>query len=188
MSYSKVTICNKALGLLSATSILTFDEDTTEGELCRSQYDVVLRTVLEEHSWSFAIKRRKLSAQLEVPLFGYSKKFSKPADCLRILKVTDGNDDYIEWAIESGDILCDADAVNLIYIFNNETADTYTSTFIDAVSTRLAAELSHVLTESTNLYNALIQQYNAKILNAVNNDSLQGTNADTGRADFIRIR
>lgn len=193
MSYSKVTICNKALGLLSSDQMLTFDEDTTQGALCRSQYDVVLRTTLEEHAWSFAIKSRVLSPKSNIP-FGYDHEFSVPSDCLRILSVSDKeiprnnsqNNFQFDWAVESGGILCNSEVAYLVYVFNNEVTDTYSSSFVDLVSLRLASELSHVLTESSRLYHILVERYEQRLSRAITNDSMQGVNRKFGRTTFTR--
>ena len=51
-----VSICNQALSLVGANSIISLDDNTTEARLCKAIYEPVRDALLEEHAWTFAIK------------------------------------------------------------------------------------------------------------------------------------
>lgn len=185
MNYSKVTICNKALSSLSSNQIETFDDQTVEARLCRAQFDIIRQCVLEDANWSFAIKSVSLSPTGEDN--GRLSKFALPADCLRVISVTTPYK-VIEWSIEGRHILATNEHITIKYIWDTEATDTYSSSFIDAMATRLAAELAYPLTESQRLYEVMLQQYFIKIEKAENNDGQQSKNTPVINNRFTRIR
>jgi len=63
MATTKVGICNLALRKLKLQTLENFDTDDNEiARTMRDIYDYVLKEVLTEHPWNFAIKRTQLTA------------------------------------------------------------------------------------------------------------------------------
>jgi len=204
---SSITIFNKALGLLSATPILSAFDDTKESILFKSQYEIVLNTLLELHPWSFAVRRGVLMKYAEAPLdgFGWKASYNKPIECIRILSVSEKKDGFksnnpfvaefdelsdFKWVLEDSYILSNktTDVLYAVYISSGVPEAYFSAGFVDALSTRLAAELSGVLTDSDTLYEILYNQYKGKIHDAIEMDSNQRSIPLNTREDFIRIR
>ena len=68
---SSTEICNQALILLGQEPIITLDDSTKQSRLCKRLYQPVLEALLRAYPWTFAIKRKILARDLEMPEFGY---------------------------------------------------------------------------------------------------------------------
>ena len=84
---SVVQICNGALNQLGASTILTLTEDSKNARLCNARYENVRDAVFRHHPWNCLQKRLALPADTEAPAWGFTKQFTLPADCLRLLRI-----------------------------------------------------------------------------------------------------
>jgi len=212
MSYTKLQICNKALGLLSAESIPSNCSDpihlnqtdcenagktwtdpflvnpTNEAILCHNQYDILYDALLIEHMWTFAttsVEQTPIAST--TPFEGYTFNTPKPATSIRIISVTDINKVSVPWALSGGYIYTNsADKIIITYISKSEAVDVDSALFADVLSLRIAAELCYTLTSSSKLYDFLTKQYESKLYNATNIDSMQGTNVNITYRGFAR--
>ncbi len=92
---SVVEICNGALNQLGASTILTLTEDSKNARLCNARYLNVRDAVFRHHPWNCLLKRAQLPADTETPAWGFTKQFTLPSDCLRLIKILDYESDHV---------------------------------------------------------------------------------------------
>lgn len=189
-------ICNLALGWLGGQRITSLDvaEDSKEWLLCSENYEPLRDAVLSEREWGFAVERKILDPATEELTFGLERKFLVPQDSVRVLTVHDssvirpspitaptvvsrGVHDIPEvdgWEIEGKYILAGAEVVYVRY--NKKITETglFSSTFIQALAQRIAADLALPLTESRSLYDRMWAAYEVKLSHGAVTDGLQG--------------
>lgn len=177
-------ICNIALGWLRANLIVNFDDDeSVEAKLCRANYDRIREAVLEDREWRFATKRVTMVESAETPTYGWAFKFTLPADTIRALAVSatkptgitnSAMDNNIEWEREENFINADRASIFLRYTFNIEVTTMFSPGFVQALATRLAAELAVPLTGSDKRHDSLLKQYIGMVDRAGTRDGMQG--------------
>lgn len=184
-SLSPVAICNQALSWLGANRIIDLDEDSVEAKLCKANYDPLRSAVLEEHEWSFAIRRQANSTPLadsdEIKdAYDGMNRFllADVQGVVRVLQVS-GNaqfrdSDETEWYIEQNYIMTDMNKIYVRYIFDMVETGKFSAMFTQAFAARLAVELALPITESTERATAMFQLYQQKLQLAQNADGIQG--------------
>lgn len=185
---SVVDICNLALSWLGANLITSLEDETTEASLCDANYDLMRDAVLEAADWTFAIKRARLVPLVEVPVFGQFNMFAVPSDSLRVLTVSEDEDDRrrVEWQIESGNILAHRPNAYARYIERVEDPLRYSPLFIHALAARIACDLAIPIVESRTLRNENWDLYQRKLGEAVANDGIQGKHPVI-RSDTLKV-
>lgn len=183
---TKVGICNIAMGWLRANLIVDLDNDQSkEAKLCRANYDRIREAVLEEKEWRFATKRAKLPISPTVPEYGWAFKFKIPSDCLRVLAVSankagsqgsrqNSMDNNIEWEREEDYVFSDREQCFIRYTRNIDTPTKFSPGFVQALATRIAAELAVALTGSRKRHDELMKDYVAKVNVGATRDGMQG--------------
>lgn len=107
LSSEQITVCNLALGLFGEVEIVGAQTSTKQYKLCDKFYASTLKETLSEHNWNEHKKRAMLLEDSTAPLFGYSYRFAMPTDCIKLLRIGDGDNDWTEWEVEDGYILTD---------------------------------------------------------------------------------
>ncbi|QOI68906.1 putative tail tubular protein A [Pelagibacter phage Lederberg EXVC029P] len=181
---SVVDICNGALNQLGATTILTLTEDSKNARLCNARYTQVRDSVFRSHPWNCLQKRLQLAADSDAPAWGFTKQYTLPADCLRVLTILDYDADY---KIEGRKILTDNSTMKILYISRVTDPNEYDELLRETLSAALAADIAYAITSSnptaTNMYNL----FQSKLKEARFVDSTEGQNLspDKGMADVI---
>ena len=181
---SVVDICNGALNQLGASTILTLTEDSKNARLCNARYTQVRDSVFRSHPWNCLQKRIQLAADTDTPAWGFTKQYTLPADCLRVLTILDYDADY---KIEGRKILTDNSTMKILYISRVEDPNEYDELLRETLSASLAADIAYAVTSSnptaTNMYNL----FQSKLKEARFVDSTEGQNLspDKGMADVI---
>ena len=186
---SEVKICNLALNKLGAARISTRDEASAEAQACDDIYDEVRDDVLADHIWNFAQKRAALGLLDETPEFtddGVTLVYQAPTDMIKLNFVN------IESAIvklEGNKILSDTAGLELKYTFRVTDVQKFFPKFVEALATRLAAELAFTLTASRSLSADLHTIYlEKKLPAAISADSQQGTSVGMFQDEWILSR
>lgn len=105
LTASEITISNLALGLIGEYQISASQPNTKQYELCERFYDDALREAIVEHNWNECKKRSILIEYSVPPTFGYLYKFALPTDCLKVVRIGDGQNDWDMWEVEGSYIL-----------------------------------------------------------------------------------
>ena len=181
---SVVDICNGALNQLGATTILTLTEDSKNARLCNARYTQIRDSVFRSHPWNCLQKRLQLAADSDAPAWGFTKQYTLPADCLRVLTILDYDADY---KIEGRKILTDNSTMKILYISRITDPNEYDELLRETLTAALAADIAYAVTSSnptaTNMYNL----FQGKLKEARFVDSTEGQNLspDKGMADVI---
>ena len=181
---SVVDICNGALNQLGASTILTLTEDSKNARLCNARYTQVRDSVFRSHPWNCLQKRVQLAADTDTPAWGFTKQYTLPSDCLRVLTILDYDADY---KIEGRKILTDNSTMKILYISREEDPNQYDELLRETLSASLAADIAFAVTSNnttaTNMYNL----FQDKLKDARFIDSTEGQNVeqDLGMSDII---
>lgn len=181
---SVVDICNGALNQIGATTIITLTEDSKNGRLCNARYTQVRDAVFRSHPWNCLQKRIQLAADSDVPAWGFTKQFTLPSDCLRVLSIIDYDSDY---KIEGRKILTDNSSCKLLYVARIEDPNEYDDLLRETISAALAADIAFPITSSNPLATNMYNLFQSKLREARFVDSTEGqnTNPEKGLTDII---
>lgn len=171
---SAVSISNSALSKIGAGRITSLNDNTTQGQLAKEQYEKVRDSLLQEHPWKFAIARVELGLAVFKPVFEYENAFELPADLLRII------DTEFSQMRGIGEIAWDTEIdpnTNLRYfVTNNDTAKIkyirrvdeayFTPLFAEVLAWRLASEWAYPLTQNASLAQLYESKYQDKLREA----------------------
>ena len=159
---SRLEIANKALGILGANQIKTWEDKTLEAEAVRKMYQPALDSVLAETDWTFAIKRALLPlSEDKKPAWGEGNYFELPSDLIKIVDVMNRN---VLWRREGNYIYSHASEFGLVYVARCIDPTYYPSYFIDALASKLAVDMCYLLTNSTEKTSFLIELYKGEYL------------------------
>ena len=143
MTTTNVSICNEALSMIGAKSIISFDDATENARRCASIYDSTRKALLRMHPWSFAKKRVQLAPISTHPSFGYAHAFPLPNDFMRVYDAGE-----INYEIEGRHILADTSLINLVYVYDNDNEQTWDSLFTECMALYLVRKLAKPITGS----------------------------------------
>ena len=140
MAITDIDICARALVLIGATPITSFDEGTTESTVASNIYQDTVRDMLSRHRWRFASGQAQLSRLVDVPDAKWDAAYQLPADLLILHGVTI-TDDQIAFDRYQDKVYCNAtveDVVFADYTFQaNE--DLWPPYFVTGVQYQLAS-------------------------------------------------
>ena len=181
---SVVDICNGALNQLGASTILTLTEDSKNARLCNARYTQVRDSVFRSHPFNCLQKRQQLAADTDTPAWGFTKQYTLPSDCLRVLTILDYDADY---KIEGRKILTDNSTMKILYISRVEDPNEYDELLRETLSAALAADIAYAVTSSNPTATNMYRLFQDKLKEARFVDSTEGQNLspDKGMADVI---
>lgn len=163
MATSVVQIVNNALIRIGASAITSLTENSEAARAANLIYEQIRDATLRDHIWNFAVKRIALAQEVDTPAFEYSFQYALPSDCLRVLQMQEKN---LIYKIEGRKLLTDEGTAKIIYISRVTDPNEFDAMFVEALSARLAAELSIPLAESSTLYQNMMEIYRIKITDA----------------------
>jgi hypothetical protein len=181
---SVVDICNGALNQLGASTILSLTEDSKNARLCNARYTQVRDAVFRSHPWNCLQKRVQLAADSDAPAWGFTKQYTLPSDCLRVLTILDYDADY---KIEGRKILTDNSTMKILYVSRIEDPNEYDELLRETLSAALAADIAYAVTSSNPTASNMYNLFQDKLKDARFVDSTEGQNLnpEKGMADVI---
>lgn len=184
MTASTVDIVNFALDRLGATPIISM-ADVGIAATASRLYPLARRSVLQGFPWNEAITRMSIPADAETPAYGFSKSYTVPANCLRLLEVAT----HAEYQVEGNKILTDADApLNIRYVYDLEDTSAYSPLLVDALSAYLAFEMCETVTQSNTKKEAQYVRYNDVLKEAKKADAAQQPPTMVENDDWLYAR
>lgn len=153
MAASKISICNKALIELGESPITALTDNNKAARTLDAVYDIVLLTALRSHRWNFAVKRVALAELSAIPVYGFTKQYQLPSDCLRVLEIDTLTAVY---KIEGRALLTDSGTVYLKYVAKIDDPTQYDAAFVDYLSLKLASDIAMTLTDNTALRDSVM--------------------------------
>ena len=85
---SAIDICSRALILIGADPITSFEDDTTEALVASNMYEDIARSQLSLMRWRFATEQAELAALVDEPTGRFDTAHQLPADVLMVNAIT----------------------------------------------------------------------------------------------------
>ncbi len=189
---SQTEIANRALVKIGEKRIIALDNNTKQGALINSMWEIVLESELRKKKWSFSIKRAQLAADVAAPSFGYGQQFQLPTDCLRVLSILNidvGPDlsDYRGspnqlYVIEGRKLLygrpaqgspAPSNPMPLRYVARIDDTTQWDGCFCEAFACKLAWEICEGLTNSSEKRERALGEYQLAIREAVRANAIE---------------
>lgn len=168
-------VCNRAflkIGTAKEQTTITSIYDGSEGaNLCLVLYPQVRNEVLQRWPWNECREFADLGAELSgIEMADYEYVFNLPADCLAVVAQIDENNRTIihEHEIRRGMLFtdiysnADGDSAYIEYIIKVVDTSKYSPALVEAIATKLAAELAPTIKPSETL--RLKQEYEMLVL------------------------
>tara|TARA_Y100001938_G_C7836741_1_gene304098 strand:- start:3 stop:590 length:588 start_codon:yes stop_codon:yes gene_type:complete len=192
---SVVEICNSALNSLGASNITALTEDSRNARLCNQRYEPLRDAIFRTHYWNCLIKRVELAADSDAPAYEFTKQYTLPSDCMRIMQIGgfhNGSSSMLDngqtFKVEGRKIVTDEEEIFLTYLAKITDPQQYDSLLIETIAARLAAELCYAVTQSNTLAAQLETIYQNKLREARFVDATEGTPYDVDASTFINSR
>ena len=186
---SGIDICSRALILIGAEPITSFDEDTTEGLVASNMYEDIARANLTSTRWRFSTNQAVLNRLSDAPTGRFDAAYQLPSGYLFVHAVT-VNDLQIEYDIYGSKVFCDAsdrDELILDYTYRAEEQD-WPSYFSICVEYAMASIFATSIARDQSLAGLMNQQYERMLAKARSIDSQQQSTRKLTTSRFITNR
>ena len=189
---SIVEICNSGLSMLGASTIASLTEDSKNARLCNQRFEPVRDAVFRNHSWNCLMKRASIAEDSVAPTWGWTKSYTLPSDCLRVMKLESDDpvlSSEIEHKLEGRKIVTnEGSPLKILYIARITDPNEYDVLLQEVLATRLAAELAYAITASTSLSQIMMAAYQDKLREARHADATEGYFDQIEANTFINSR
>lgn len=159
MPASVVSICNRALQMLGAESIINLQEENNRARALNVAYEPVRDAELHRRRWRFSLKRASIPASATVPISDYARQFPVPNDFLRLVpggdirQLADLSDfrsgSSATYSLEGGQILTNLGApLKIRYISRVTDPALFNASFAEALAARIAHTCCERITQS----------------------------------------
>jgi len=186
---SPIDVCSRALILIGADPITSFDDGNNEALIASNMYEDVARSSLVNTRWRFATNQVVLNRLSDAPTGRYDAAYQLPSGWLMTDAVT-VNDTPIEYQTYGNKLYCnEASASQLVldYTYRAEEQD-WPSYFTVAVEYDLASVFAVSLARDQGLAQLMSNQAQASMIRARNLDSQQQTTRKLITSRFITNR
>jgi hypothetical protein len=186
---SSIDICARALILIGADPITSFDDGTTEALVSVNMYEDVARAALVNSRWRFSTNQAVLNLLSAAPTGRYDRAYQLPNDLLMLHAVT-VQDLPIEYQIYGSKVYADTDPADVViadYTYRAEE-ETWPSYFTLAVEYALAVVFATSIARDSSLASLMKTQANEAMAKARSLDSQQQTARKLTTSRFIAER
>tara|TARA_R110000764_G_scaffold16369_3_gene45817 strand:+ start:596 stop:1189 length:594 start_codon:yes stop_codon:yes gene_type:complete len=186
---SGIDICSRALILVGANPISSFDDQTTESTVAVNMYEDIVRASLVNTRWRFATEQAVLNALSDAPTGRWDIAHQLPSDTLMLHGVT-VNDTLIDYQVYGDKVfsnLSTADVVIADYTFRAQELN-WPSYFVLAVEYSIAVVFATAIARDSSLATLMASQAEKAMAKARNLDSQQSTTAKLTTSRFIIAR
>jgi|TARA_Y100000289_G_C3908981_1_gene143551 hypothetical protein len=186
---SAIDICARALILIGADPITSFDDGNNEALVASNVYEDIARASLTSSRWRFSTNQAILNRLTDAPTGRYDAAYQLPDGWLMTHAVT-VNDTPIEYQTYGNKIYADEDATSVVildYTYRAEETD-FPSYFTIALELELARVFAFSLARDAQLANLMAQQAQTAMMKARTIDSQQQTTRKLNTSRFIAQR
>lgn len=178
MALSDVALCARALVMIGAAPISSFEEDLAEAEIARMLYASVRDGMLAGYPWRFAgrgcwLSRLAGDDAVTSPKDG-SHLFALPRDFIRLLSLENDGGKIARFELRDQAVLVAGDSAHLSYVARLPEGS-FPAWFDMALMARLAAEFCLPLTESSTRAEYLFKRAEDQLREARLADAQQST-------------
>ncbi|CAM3461134.1 hypothetical protein [Thalassospira profundimaris] len=180
MALSDVALCARALVMIGAAPISSFEEDVAEAEIARMLYASVRDGMLAGYPWRFAGRGCWLSRLADGDGAGAgsakedSNLFALPRDFIRLLSLENEGGKIARFELRDQAVLVASDSAHLSYVARLPEGS-FPAWFDMALMARLAAEFCLPLTESSTRAEYLFKRAEDQLREARLADAQQST-------------
>jgi len=179
MAITAIDICSKALLLVGANAIQSFDDGSRESDVCSSIYELVKDTLLTNRLWSFSLRQQNLARLNETPLRDWKYVYNLPTSILRVKKVSQSK----TFDIIGNKLYSNSPAVSIDCQVTVDV-DEMPAYFQTALISELASKLSVSLLGDSNKYQLFSQLAQRDLINARLADSQSKPNIAFGEDSY----
>jgi len=186
---SPIDICSRALILIGAEPITSFDDGNNEALIASNMYEDIARSALVNARWRFATNQSILNRLSDAPTGRYDAAYQLPSGWLMTHAVT-VNDNPIMYQTYGNKLYCDEpNTAELIldYTYRAEETD-WPSYFTIAVQYEMASVFASSLARDTGLAASMQQQAQISMMKARGLDAQQQTTRKLNTSRFIAQR
>jgi len=186
---SPIDICSRALILVGAEPITSFEDGNTEALVAVNMYEDVARAALVNTRWRFATNQAVLNRLSDAPTGRFNKAYQLPNDILMLHAVT-VNDNLIEYQTYGNKVYADTsdnDTLVADYTYRSGEED-WPSYFTIAVVYSLAIVFATSIARNSTLADIMAGQAQVTMAKARNLDSQQQTTRKLVTSRFITER
>jgi hypothetical protein len=173
---SAVDIAARALTLIGANPISSFDDTSTEATVANNMYEDVARSSLCMSRWRFATNQKVLNLLSDAPTGRFDRAYQLPSDMLMLHAMT-VNDLVVEYTVYGDKAYADtseADQVVADFTFRAEE-NTWPSYFTLAVEYQLASIFAAAIARDDGLMKMMDDKATSFMAKARTLDSQQQT-------------
>lgn len=176
MATTDIDICARALVLIGASPITSFEDGTTEATVAANLYEDTVRDMLTRFRWRFATGQSQLSRLTTAPAARWDAAYQAPADLLTLHAVT-VNDNPIAYDRYQDLIYCNATTEDVVYADYTFRAseDLWSPGFITAVEYQLASIFAYSVAAQVDLSDMMEKRALRQMTIARNVDSQSQT-------------
>ena len=181
--------CSRALILIGAEPITSFEDGTTEALVSVNMYEDVIRTSLVNTRWRFATNQAVLNLITSEPTGRYDRAYQLPSGYLMVHTAT-VEDNIIDYQIYGDKLFADtsaSDTVILDFTFRANELD-FPSYFTIAVEYALAMVFATSVARDASLAALMEKQATSAMAKARSLDSQQQTTRKLVTSRFITNR
>jgi len=167
-SLSPVGVCRRSLIRIGVSKTIASIENpkTNEELLCAECYDDIRQRLLRNHTWNFAKKRVRISAEPTAPLFQYDTAYNLPTGFIRLIQIGDSQADRkdIDFSLENGQLLVnnntneDAGILDIVYIYDEKDVNKWDTLFRELVRLQVAHTICYALTKKSTLVDRISEE------------------------------
>lgn len=186
---SAIDICARALILIGADPITSFDDGTTEALVSVNMYEDVARAALVNSRWRFSTNQAVLNLLSAAPTGRYDRAYQLPNDVLMLHAIT-VQDLPIEYQIYGSKVYADTDPADVVvadYTYRAEE-ETWPSYFTLAVEYALAVVFATSIARDSSLASMMKTQATEAMAKARSLDSQQQTARKLTTSRFLAER
>jgi hypothetical protein len=173
---SAIDIAARALTLIGANPITSFDDVSTEALIANNMYEDMAQAALVNTRWRFATNQAQLNLLSDTPTGRFDRAYQLPSDLLMLHAVT-VNDNIIEYSIYGDKIFTNTSASDVViadYTFRANEID-WPSYFTLAVEYQLASVFASSIARDDGLTKLMDDKAEFLMAKARNLDGQQQT-------------
>jgi hypothetical protein len=186
---SALDIASRALVLIGAEPITSFDSSSTEALVASNMYEDIVRASLSMARWRFATEQAELNQLSDVPTGRFDIAHQLPSNLLVLHAVT-RNDNKIEYSIYGDKVFSNTTSQDKLiadYTYRALEID-FPSYFTIAVEYSLASIFATAIARDDGLMTMMEKKANVLMAQARNLDSQQQTTRRLTTSRFITDR
>jgi len=186
---SAIDIASRALVLIGAEPITSFDSSSTEALVATNMYEDTVRAMLSTARWRFATEQSVLNQLSDVPTGRFDIAHQLPSNLLVLHGIT-VNDNLIEFTVYGDKVFSDATSSDTLvadFTFRADEVD-FPSYFSLALQYSLASIFATSIARDDRLMQLMETKANQLMAKARNIDAQQQTTRKLSTSRFISNR